>query len=124
MAAIPFSQRWKIPVYDDPEQIQYAKLDFETDECITCGLCVTACAFGLIEIAGNHRTDYMQGKVRGKLGVPRQVKALNGYNLCIGCLTCSAACPKDLISIRHSFRAGFCLEKLHQDPEMTPPKRY
>lgn len=124
MATIPFTQRLKIPVYDDPEQVQYASLEIDTEKCIKCGLCVTACAFGLIEIGGNYRTDYLEGTVRGKLGIPRQVTALNGLELCIGCLTCSAACPKGLISIKHPFRADFCWEKLHQAPEMTPPKRY
>lgn len=124
MATIPFAQRLKIPVYDDPCQVQYAALEFDTERCIKCGLCVTACAFGLIEIAGNHRTAYLENKVQGKLGIPRQVKALNGIDLCIGCLTCSAACPKGLISIKQPFRADYCWKKLHQDHEMTPPKRY
>lgn len=124
MAAIPFSKRWKIPVYDDPEQVRYAGLDFDTDPCIACGLCVTACAFGLIQIAGNHRTDFLEGRVQGRLGIPTQVTARNGLDLCIGCLTCAAACPKGLISIRQPFRAGFHWMKLHQAPEMTPPKKY
>ena len=124
MKRISFLQRFKIPVYDDPDQVQYADLDFDTENCMRCGSCVTACAFGFIAIDGYYRSDYLSGNIRGKKGFPKLVTSLNRVSQCVGCLTCAAACPKDAISIKRPFRAELCLEKIHQTSKMTLPKRH
>ena len=124
MAFISFAKRLKNPDYDNVEEIHTAELEFNSDNCIRCGLCVTACAGSCIEIDGYSRKDFMKGDVRKKEGLPRLERTMNGTPLCVGCLTCAAACPKGAISIKHPFRPSFRLTKLHQAKEMTPPRRY
>ncbi len=124
MMSISFKDRFRIPVYDDAFEVRPALLNFDESRCIQCGLCVTACAGGCIEIDKYSRNDYMKGIVKGKKGFPYLVKTKSGSMLCAGCLTCAAACPNEAISIKHSFRPGYRLTKLHQAPEMTAPRNY
>ncbi len=124
MMLMSFRERFRIPIYDNVLEVQPALLDFDESKCIQCGLCVTACAGGCIEINEYSRTDFLEGIVKNKNGFPYLTKTESGIEICAGCLTCAAACPKEAITIRQPFRAGKRLIKLHQTAEMTAPKNY
>ena len=118
-------EKYKIPTYDNSDQIQSAEIDFDYTKCNQCGLCMTACAWGAFVTYLCNRADIITGKFKGKTGLPRVKKTANDkVKICMGCLTCMAACPNGVISIKKSFRPGYRLTKICQNPEMTYPKRY
>jgi ferredoxin len=118
-------EKYKIPTYDNSDQIQSAEIDFDYTKCNQCGLCMTACAWGAIVTDLCNRADIITGKFKGKTGLPRVKKTANDkVKICMGCLTCMAACPNGVISIKKSFRPGYRLTKICQAPEMTYPKHY
>ncbi|MCX5850103.1 MAG: 4Fe-4S binding protein [Deltaproteobacteria bacterium] len=119
-------EKYKIPTYDNPEHIQAAEIVFDYSKCKQCGLCITACAWGTISTNQCTRADIITGKFKGgKVGQLRVKKVDNEkVNICMGCMTCAAACPNGVISIKKSFRPGYRLKKICQATEMTYPKRY
>ena len=70
------------------EEIQMAKLTFETDLCKGCGLCVNACPKGCLTIASD--------KINKK-GYSPAVMA--DEEKCIGCAFCATMCPDCIITV-------------------------
>lgn len=125
MEYLTLYEKYKIPTYDNPKHIQAAEIVFDYAKCKQCGFCITACAWGGIITDLCNRTDIITGKFKGKTGLPRVKKVANGsVKICMGCMTCAAACPEGAISIKNNFRPGYRLKKICQAPEMTYPKRY
>ncbi|ABW65927.1 4Fe-4S binding protein [Desulfosudis oleivorans] len=121
---LSLKERFDIPEYDDMAAMHYALLDFDQEKCVQCGLCVSACAGGCILIGSLYRSDFISGQGKARQGFPELDTLPNQTPMCVGCLTCSAACPTGAITIKQPFRPGGRLKKLHQAPEMTPPHRY
>ncbi len=57
-----------------PRQIQSAEIVFDHEKCHQCGLCITACAWGAIVTDFCNRADLVNGKFKGKTGLPRVEK--------------------------------------------------
>lgn len=65
-----------------------AKLNFKTDNCKGCGLCVNACPKGLLELAPD--------KINKKGHHPVQI---TDQEKCIGCAFCAMMCPDCIIKV-------------------------
>lgn len=65
-----------------------AKLTFKTDLCKGCGLCVNACAKGILAIA--------EDKINAKGYSPVE---LTDPEKCIGCAFCATMCPDCIITV-------------------------
>jgi ferredoxin len=125
MDILSLLEKYRIPTYDNAEHMKGAQIVFDYSKCNQCGLCITACAGGAIITDLCNRADIMSGKFKGRTGLPYIKKALNGQvTLCVGCMTCSAACPNRAITIESSYQPGLRLKKICQASEMTLPKRY
>jgi len=68
---------------------------------------------------------YSHREIQRKNRIAEGEKTANDkVKICMGCLTCMAACPQDVISVKRSFRPRYRLTKICQVPEMTYPRRY
>lgn len=65
-----------------------AKLTFKIDKCKGCGLCVSACPKGILEIA----TDVINKK-------GHHPARLTDESACIGCASCAIMCPDCIIKV-------------------------
>ena len=65
-----------------------AKLSFKTDKCKGCGLCVSACPKGILEIAAD--TINKKGHHPARL---------TDEAACIGCASCAIMCPDCIIKV-------------------------
>ena len=65
-----------------------AKLTFQTDRCKGCGLCVSACPKGLIELAKDKINQ--KGHHPAELTKPEE---------CVGCASCAIMCPDCIITV-------------------------
>ena len=65
-----------------------AKLTFRTDRCKGCGLCVSACPKGLIELA--------KDKINQKGHHPAEITDMDA---CIACAFCATMCPDCIITV-------------------------
>ena len=64
------------------------KLTFETDLCKGCGLCVSACPKGCLQIAAD--------KINQKGYSPAEMVH---EDKCIGCAFCATMCPDCIITV-------------------------
>ena len=65
-----------------------AKVTFKTDSCKGCGLCVTACPKGIVQLA--------PGKINKKGHSPAEI---TDQDKCIGCAFCATMCPDCVITV-------------------------
>ena len=70
------------------EEINMAKLTFQTDLCKGCGLCVSACPKGCLTIASD--------KINKKGYSPA---VMQDEEKCIGCAFCATMCPDCIITV-------------------------
>ena len=85
MANLTFSEKRRIPLYDDPSQVEWGVVEFDHEKCCGCGMCVKICPSSTLEM--------MDQKVRMKQPVE-----------CMMCSDCVAICPEDAIVAIRNFR--------------------
>jgi ferredoxin len=125
MGFLTLRERFKIPTYDNPKDMQMGDLIFDQTKCNQCGVCIAVCPGACLVSDKFNKMDYMNGTAAGKSGFPRLMRTVNdAITECVGCLDCAAACPKDAISLKTVFRPLGRLKKFHQSTEVSRPKRY
>ena len=102
MSNLSFSDRMKIPKYDDSSQIEMGLVQFEPDKCNGCGLCVKACPADTINL---------QNK-KAKLA---------DHVECMACGDCVAICPEKVITLVKSYRYTGIYKTIDQR-ELAPPR--
>lgn len=116
MKDLKFSDRFLVPDYTDPSETVSGELFFDPEKCTGCMLCTVICPA---------RCVVMEKPKKGaEKGVPHLDTVMADCQGCVSCGCCVAACPSGAISIVRGFAAGKFYTRLHQAPEMTPPKRY
>jgi flavoprotein len=85
MANLTFSEKRRIPIYDDPAQVQYGVVEFDYEKCRQCGMCVKICPASTLEMVDNQ---------------PRITQTLE----CMMCSDCVAICPEGAIVAARNFR--------------------
>ena len=102
MGNLTFSERIRIPRYDDATQIEYGIVTFDNEKCTGCGLCVKACPADTLEMVDK----------KPKMKTPIE---------CMACSDCTAICPDDAITMHRNFKySGFC--KTLGFGELTMPR--
>lgn len=118
-------ERFSVPDYDDPKQMQTGDLIFDRDKCRECGICIRLCPGGCLLTDTTTKADILSGKARGgRYGIPHVVSTEKGATLCIACFDCGAACPHGAISIKRNFNPGFHFKRITQTSNLKNPKRY
>ncbi len=72
-----------------------------TDKCTSCGMCVTACPRGIIEMRPKHKRDlkiYVGCLNEEKGGIAKKACSV----ACIGCSKCLDICPKEAIVMNNN----------------------
>ncbi|HIH37303.1 MAG TPA: hypothetical protein HA232_05290, partial [Methanocellales archaeon] len=72
-----------------PEGVHFGEMLFDTEKCISCGLCIKNCVFACLEIDDEEHA--------------RMKKAHN----CFSCFNCMVSCPADAISIGSSYHVDY-----------------
>lgn len=104
MKYLTFSEKRRIPIYDDPNQIINGRVEIDVEKCNGCGWCMRACpadALVLINKKSEMRTDQ--------------------FNECMGCGDCSAICPEEAIKpVKGVQYTGYYKTVGHGD--LVPPR--
>lgn len=101
---LTFSEKHRIPIYNDPEQIKNGVVAFASEKCNGCGFCIKACPAGALEMVDKKsrmRTDI--------------------FNQCMACGDCVAICPEGVIRTVRSYAfTGYY--KTIERGELSPPR--
>jgi len=104
MGKFGFLDRFRIPSYDDSEQMKFGIVEIDLEKCTGCGLCAGACAAKALDIVDKK---------------PRMKKAPE--NACAFCGDCAAICPAGAIILKKPYRfSGFY--KTLDEGESSPPR--
>ena len=68
MGKFGFFDRFRIPSYDDPEQMQFGMVEIDLEKCTGCGLCAGACPAKAL--------DMVDKKPRMKTGAGKWMRLL------------------------------------------------
>jgi ferredoxin len=85
MANLTFFEKRRIPIYDDPSQIEFGIVAFDYEKCVSCGMCVKVCPASTLEMIEKK---------------PRMTQTLE----CMMCSDCVAVCPEGAITATRNFR--------------------
>jgi ferredoxin len=104
MGLIGFIDRFRIPSYDDPQQMEFGVVEINLEKCTGCGLCAGACPAKALDMVARK---------------PRTKKAPD--NACAFCGDCAAICPAGAIILKKPYRfSGFY--KTLDEGESSPPR--
>jgi len=102
MSKLSFSDRHKIPRYDDPKQIEMGLIEFDPSKCNGCGLCAKACPADAIKLDSK----------KAKLGERPE---------CMACGDCVAICSENAIRLIRNYRYTGIYKTIDQG-ELAPPR--
>lgn len=85
MANLTFSEKRRIPIYDDPAQVEFGIVEFDYKKCKNCGICVKICPASTLEMVDDK---------------PRMTQKLE----CMMCSDCVAICPEQAITAVRNYR--------------------
>ena len=96
--------RFRIPSYNDPEQMQFGVVEIDRERCTGCGLCAGACPAKALDLEDKK---------------PRMKKAPE--NGCAFCGDCAAICSAGAITMKRPYHfKGFY--KTIDPGESCPPR--
>jgi formate hydrogenlyase subunit 6/NADH:ubiquinone oxidoreductase subunit I len=87
MGKFGFFDRFRIPTYNDPAQMQFGIVEIDEEKCTGCALCAGACPANSLAIVDR--------KARPKEGTA---------NECAFCGDCVAICSAGAISMKSPYR--------------------
>lgn len=104
MGKFGFLDKFRIPTYNDPRQMEFATVEIDNEKCTGCTLCVGACPARTIIM--------VEKKARAKTAPD---------NECAFCGDCAAICRVGAITLKKPFRlTGFY--KTLEDGGSSPPR--
>ncbi len=125
MKYLTLRERTKLPDLDKADHMNMADLDFDSEKCRECGICVLLCPGGGVRTEKYTKMDLMNDpSKRKKSGRPFLDTMKPGVTMCVACFDCGTACPQGAISIKKNYRGGYYYKRLSQTTEMRYPKRY
>lgn len=104
MGNLTFSEKRRIPIYDDPDQINNGLVEVDESKCNGCGFCVKACPADALVI-------------ENKLSKMPE----NHLNECMGCGDCMAICPEDAIALTKGYEYTGYFKTIDRG-ELVPPR--
>ena len=85
MENFTFFEKKRIPIYDDPAQVQWGIVEFDNNKCSSCGVCVKICPASTLEM------------------IDKQIRMTQVIE-CMACSDCVAICPEQAITITRNFK--------------------
>lgn len=104
MGNLTFSEKRRIPIYDDPDQINNGHVQVDNDKCTGCEFCVKACPADVLV-------------VENKLSKMHE----DSINECMGCGDCSAICPEGAIIVTKGYEYTGYYKTIDRG-DMVPPR--
>jgi ferredoxin len=94
MALLSFSEKMRIPSYDNPEHCMMAELSIDQEKCNGCGLCVKACVIDVLHLEGKGKDRKLVVNPNRPTG-GRETGRAKGQ--CVACNACMAICERGAI---------------------------
>jgi ferredoxin len=104
MIKFGFLDRFRIPSYNDTEQMKFGIVEIDPEKCIGCGLCAGACPANALDIVDKK---------------PQMKKAPE--NACAFCGDCAAICSVGAISMKKPYSFSGFYKTIDQE-ETSPPR--
>lgn len=111
MAFISRTEKRKIPIYDNPDEIQAGEVDIDYEKCSGCLVCIKICPASAL-VKNNNKLVMNSKKPTMK---PAEL------NECMACGDCAAICSENAIVVKKSLQcSGFY--KTLEHGELFPPR--
>ena len=94
----------RIPRYDDPREMRWGRVQFDTERCNGCNLCVRVCPASVLVLDAK----------KARMITDRTAQ-------CIACGDCAAICPDGVITLVESYRFSGAYETRDRG-ELLPPR--